>query len=315
MMAPDRRPTLEHAAPECVDADAPARYPRRRYPPIEDHSVIGNLRTAALVSTDGVIDSLCWPNFDSPSVFASLLDADIGGEWSIRPVDMMVSKQHCASVLAVSRRLTADLPNSCVVSTKFLSETAVVTVTDYLPRPSGARTELLPWVVRRVEGVRGTGRMRMECLPAFDYARDAHTTAITPATENGGVWRAIFTSSTLRMELLAVVESDETTGDPAFELQDDTSKTIFPRALGSAAFAEFDLAEGQIVTFVLRECPREIDASSVLAVSAKLLSSVLRETVTYVRRSQSAILTPQWTTWIHKVRLSLPTATDAHDAL
>lgn len=72
-MAPERRPTLAHSdVPECVDdAEAPARYPRRRYPPIEDHSVLGNLRTAALVSTDGVIDSLCWPNFDSPSIFAS----------------------------------------------------------------------------------------------------------------------------------------------------------------------------------------------------------------------------------------------------
>ena len=58
--------------------------------------MIGNLRTAALVSTDGVIGSLCWPDFDSPSIFASLLDADIGGEFSIRPVHLMVSKQQCA---------------------------------------------------------------------------------------------------------------------------------------------------------------------------------------------------------------------------
>lgn len=191
-----------------------------------------------------------------------------------------------AALCAAARcpRLIADLPNSCVVATKFLSETAVSTVTDYLPRPSGSRTELLPWVIRRVEGVRGKARMRMECLPAFDYARDAHTTEVVPAAENGGVWRAVFTSSSLRMELLAVVESDETTGDPAFELQNDTSKAIFPRALGTAAFAEFDLAEGQIVTLVLRDCPRETD-TSLPAVSAGLLSSVLRETVTYVRWS------------------------------
>lgn len=122
--------------------------------------------------------------------------------------------------------------------------------------------------------------MRMECLPAFDYARDAHTTEVTPAADSDGVWRAVFTSSALRMELLAVVESDETVAAPAFELKHDADKSIFPRALGTAAFAEFDLAEGQVVTFVLREVPREASAATI---SPALLRDVLRETLAYVR--------------------------------
>ena len=53
-----------------------------RYPNISDHGLIGDLQTAALVSTDGVLDWFCCPRFDSPSVFASLLDADRGGLYS-----------------------------------------------------------------------------------------------------------------------------------------------------------------------------------------------------------------------------------------
>ena len=58
---------------------------RRRYPGISDHGLIGDLQTAALVSTDGNVDWFCCPRFDSPSVFASLVDADKGGHFRIAP--------------------------------------------------------------------------------------------------------------------------------------------------------------------------------------------------------------------------------------
>ena len=58
-----------------------------RYPDIADHGLIGDLQTAALVSTDGTIDWFCAPRFDSPSIFASLLDADKGGYFRIGPVE------------------------------------------------------------------------------------------------------------------------------------------------------------------------------------------------------------------------------------
>jgi GH15 family glucan-1,4-alpha-glucosidase len=56
-----------------------------RYPAIEDHAVVGDLHTVALVATDGTIDWCCLPRFDSPAVFASLLDADRGGCFAVGP--------------------------------------------------------------------------------------------------------------------------------------------------------------------------------------------------------------------------------------
>ena len=66
-------------------ASAHARNPRMRYPPIAEHGVIGDLHTVALVAVDGTIDWYCCPSFDSPSVFAALLDADRGGFFRIAP--------------------------------------------------------------------------------------------------------------------------------------------------------------------------------------------------------------------------------------
>ncbi|MGA2931176.1 MAG: trehalase-like domain-containing protein, partial [Acidimicrobiales bacterium] len=55
------------------------------YPAISDHGLIGDLQSAALVAIDGTIDWFCWPRFDSPSVFASLLDERGGGRFSLAP--------------------------------------------------------------------------------------------------------------------------------------------------------------------------------------------------------------------------------------
>ncbi|TFK17637.1 Six-hairpin glycosidase [Coprinopsis marcescibilis] len=159
----------------------------RDYIPIADHALIGNLRTAALVSLDGSIESYCVPNFDSPSVFARILDKDKGGHFSITPLQPFTTKQNY-------------LPSSNVLQTKFMNDAGVVSVTDFLPRPplgvvppdsaghtsakintSGGKKSpkpLLQWVVRRIECVRGTLPLRMQCAPAFNYARDEHTTTL-----------------------------------------------------------------------------------------------------------------------------------------
>ncbi|KAH6907503.1 glycoside hydrolase family 15 protein [Coprinopsis sp. MPI-PUGE-AT-0042] len=152
----------------------------REYIPIADHALIGNLRTAALVSLDGSVESYCVPHFDSPSVFARILDKDKGGHFSITPLQPFTTKQNY-------------LPSSNVLQTKFMNDSGVVSVTDFLPRPplgvvppadgratggKGSPKPLLQWLIRRVECVRGTLPLRMECAPAFNYARDAHTTTI-----------------------------------------------------------------------------------------------------------------------------------------
>ena len=64
-----------------------------RYPNIADHGLIGDLQTAALVTTEGTVDWFCSPRFDSPSIFASLLDADKGGHFRIAPDDECATKQ------------------------------------------------------------------------------------------------------------------------------------------------------------------------------------------------------------------------------
>ena len=136
---------------------------------IQDHALIGNLRTAALVSVDGSIESMCLPYFDSPSVFARIIDANKGGHFSISPTWNFKPKQ-------------AYAPNSNVLVTKFLSEEGVVVLTDLLV-PKGAsegsqRKSFLPWLIRKVESIRGTVPIRMECAPAFNYCRDKHDTTV-----------------------------------------------------------------------------------------------------------------------------------------
>ncbi|KAF5315037.1 hypothetical protein D9619_007479 [Psilocybe cf. subviscida] len=180
----------------------------RGYIPIADHGLIGNLRTAALVSIDGSIESYCVPNFDSPSIFARILDKDKGGHFSITPLVPFSTKQNY-------------LASSNVLQTKFMNDHGVVSVTDYLPRPRkdtpsspASHKPLLPWLVRRIECIRGALPLRIECAPAFNYARDAHTTRVVrdesvPASANGGKpqMKVLFESPDLNLDLRYVAEN------------------------------------------------------------------------------------------------------------
>ncbi|KAJ1660790.1 hypothetical protein IWQ61_000325 [Dispira simplex] len=140
------------------------------YLPISDYGIVGNLRTVALCGLDGSIDFMCYPVFDSPSIFARLLDKDKGGHFSITPTSPVTTKQQY-------------LPNTNVLCTKFLCEEGVVEIGDFMPRPvknpSGPSLPLLPWLIRRVRCWRGRLSFHVECFPAFNYARSSHTTTIT----------------------------------------------------------------------------------------------------------------------------------------
>jgi pentatricopeptide repeat protein len=139
-----------------------------RYPNISDHGLIGDLQTAALVSTDGTIDFFCCPRFDSPSVFASLLDAEKGGYFRIAPDrDDYVSRQ-------------LYFPDTAMLITRFMTPDGVGEVTDFMPIIEGGPTDRHR-LVRHLRVARGTMRFVMELQPRFDYGRAVHTVEVTDA--------------------------------------------------------------------------------------------------------------------------------------
>ncbi len=129
-----------------------------RYPLIEDHGIIGDLERVALISTHGEIDFMCAPNFDSPSVFASLLDADRGGCFEL------------AALLPEPRHKQLYLPDTNVLLTRFLHDDGVGEVSDYMPVANGQGRHL----VRRAKAVQGDVPFCMRCAPRFDYGRATH---------------------------------------------------------------------------------------------------------------------------------------------
>src|ERR687897_3712183 len=132
-----------------------------RYPDIGEHGLIGNLQTAALISTDGTIDWMCCPRFDSPSIFASLLDHDRGGHFRIGPDrDDYVSRQ-------------LYFPDTAILNTRFMTPDGVGEVIDFMPVVEGEATDRHR-LVRVVRVVRGTMRFQMEIQPRFDYGRKPH---------------------------------------------------------------------------------------------------------------------------------------------
>src|SRR5439155_25283628 len=143
------------------------------YLPIEDHGLIGNMHTAALVGRNGSIDWLCLPNFDSPSVFAAILDAEKGGYFRVAPAaDCNARKQ-------------LYWPETNILITRFLCGDGVVEVIDYMPVGVKAGQPGFRQLVRRVEAIRGSIPLRIECIPAFNYARDRHKVELT---SNGAVF-------------------------------------------------------------------------------------------------------------------------------
>jgi len=145
-----------------------------RYPDISEHGLIGDLQTAALVTSDGTVDFFCCPRFDSPSVFASLLDADRGGYCSIRP----------AADGYVSRQLY--FPNTAMLITRFMTPGGVGEVLDFMPVIEGKPTDRHR-LVRHLRCARGTMQFQLEIQPRFDYGRVAHT---IEAHDAGAVFRA-----------------------------------------------------------------------------------------------------------------------------
>jgi GH15 family glucan-1,4-alpha-glucosidase len=190
------------------------------YECIENYGVIGNMRTVALVSLRGSIDWLCFPYFDSPSVFSALLDDEKGGRFSIHPTDAR----------ATGKQLY--WPDTNVLITRFLSPAGVAEVEDFMPCGIAGAPEWRDQLVRRVSVVRGSLTFDVLCEPIFDYARS------TPNVECNA-HGASFTGPGLTLALSSGI-------------------ALEPR--GRGAGARFTLGEGEHATFVLQHCADSVCA-------------------------------------------------------
>ena len=129
---------------------------------IADHAAVGNLRTMALISTAGAIDFMCWPDFDSPSIFAALLDPE-AGEFCIAPE------------IADARVVQNYMPDSNVLVTRWLGESSSAEIFDLMTVDDSADNDR-GFLLRHVRATRGTVQVSVRCKPRFDYGR-AKTTA------------------------------------------------------------------------------------------------------------------------------------------
>lgn len=127
---------------------------------IEDYGLIGNQRSSALVSHLGSIDFFCAPHFDSPTIFARLLDKR-GGHFSISPLNP--DEEHGR---------TFYFPDACVIITRF-NHNGVSEVWDFMPLSQNLGHAP---IIRRLKGVKGNSELMLELCPRFNYALDSHTT-------------------------------------------------------------------------------------------------------------------------------------------
>ena len=129
------------------------------YPDIGDYAVIGDCRTAALVSKYGCIDWLCWPRFDSPSVFAALLDRKRGGYWKVAPT----------GPFSVAREY---LEGSNVLQTRFQASSGTVVLLDLMPVRDTTQAVMVPdhEIIRQIECTNGQVEIELELVPRPNYA-------------------------------------------------------------------------------------------------------------------------------------------------
>jgi GH15 family glucan-1,4-alpha-glucosidase len=176
---------------------------------IEDYAMIGDCETAALVSRDGSIDWLCWPNFSSPACFASLIGSPANGHWTIAPKETRVT---------FTRRYR---PHTLILETTMETRNGAVQVTDFMPirvRHSD--------LVRIVRCIRGSVKMQMELCTRFDYGSAIPWIESQP-TKGGAIWvsKAGPNLTVLRATTL-VTESSSGTLGAQFSLKAGESQTF-----------------------------------------------------------------------------------------
>jgi len=192
------------------------------YKPIENYGLIGDLSTTALVGMDGSIDFMCFPQFDSPTIFAALLDHRNGGKFLLAPE------------LKKATQKQLYLPDSNVLLTRFLAEDGMAEVSDFMPITALGHAHAL---IRRAKSIRGNLRFRMICEPRFDYGRAAHR------------------MRKIGHELLFISRGHEHT---TLRLR----SSVPLKVRNGTATAEFTLKSGEKAWFVLEKADRESDSPS-----------------------------------------------------
>ncbi len=187
------------------------------YQPIENYGVIGDLATAALVSLGGSIDFMCFPHFDSPTIFAALLDSKNGGTFQIAPASGEFKNRQ------------RYFPDTNILLTRFLGESGIAEISDFMPVQHLGHSYGL---IRRVKVVRGEIKFRMVCAPKFDYGRASHSIEKKPH-------EVIFVPAEKKL--------------PALRLRSSVPLKIE----NGAAVAEFKLRADQTASFILEEANGE----------------------------------------------------------
>src|SRR5918995_259115 len=203
---------------------------------IADHGIIGDLQTAALVTTDGSIDWFCCPRFDSPSVFGALLDDEHGGHFRVRPTGVdYTSKQ-------------MYFPDTAVLVTRFFTESGMGQVVDFMPPAGDAATDNHR-LVRMLQCVRGRISFELDIAPRCDYGRQSH---VTQVSEDG----VVFSANGPTLTLHVVREPDD-------------ERKARVTAEGDDVHARIDLVAGELRGVVLESAadgpPREIRVAEVRA--------------------------------------------------
>lgn len=193
-----------------------------KYEPIENYAVIGDLNTVALVGLHGSIDFMCFPNFDSPSIFAALLDKEKGGSFSISPASDNVKYKQLY------------LPDTNVLLTRFLAVNGVAELTDFMPVEElyGGKE-----LARRITCLQGDFQVIVRCTPRFNYARSTHK------TEQLNDYEIRFTSNGPDKTILSLKSSVPITLD------------------GQDVVTEVTLKKGQKVDFLLQEVNQTLSAA------------------------------------------------------
>ncbi|MEU5098250.1 glycoside hydrolase family 15 protein [Streptomyces sp. NPDC020996] len=198
-----------------TDEQRPGSAPR--YLPIAEHGLIGDLRSVALVGTDGTIDWYCCPSFDAPSVFASILDAERGGCFEL-----------AAAVPATTKQFY--FPDTNVLITRFFTEDGVGEVQDFMPI-SGEKVEAdRHRLIRRVVCVRGSIPFSVRIAPRFEYGARPHTLRMI-----SGV--ALFQTDALSLALTATVP---------MEADGPDARADFKLAEGESAVFALDQVGGDV---------------------------------------------------------------------